>query len=161
MHTTDRQRGSAAPRSDFGRPLPAEHSLSLRLQEIETLIAAVVASWQTGRSLDGRKWHRAALERTIAVTPLDDAGERVIGPSRVANARDVSPGGIAFTHRQVLPFRHVAVTFRHAPGEVQCVAVRLQWCRFTSDGTYKSGGKFLRLLPDDLAPADWEALPPA
>lgn len=161
MHTTEIDRARKVPRPADRSSLPAGHPVSLKLREIETLIASVVASWQRGRAVDGRRWHRAVYGQPIAITPLDEAAERPIGPARVAHGRDISPGGIAFLHREVLPFRHVAVTFLDGTALLQSVAVRLTWCRFSSDGVYKSGGKFLRLLPEGLAPADWRTLLPA
>jgi hypothetical protein len=38
----------------------------------------------------------------------------------------------------------------------------LTWCRFTSQGRYKSGGKFLRTIRTTIDPeVDWADLPRA
>ena len=150
------------PAVPCGGVTSGENPVLLRLQEIESLVDRLVASWHGPGVLPMRRWHRIAYQKPIAVTPLDDRLGTPIAPAVLATGRDISPRGLSFTHFGLLPYRMVAVTFPLKAGDCESVAVRLSWCRFTTAGLYFSGGKFVRgiALPA-AAELDWTALPPA
>jgi len=133
----------------------------LQLNEIQTMVDGVVASWQKCRSpLQNRRWHRFPCDRLVAVTPVDDQTHEPNGPTMVAQCSDLSQGGIALVHRDALPYRHLAITFEEFGLKTALVA--LKWCRFTKDGTYKSGGRLLRkMVTPSAAQADWSEMPSA
>lgn len=93
---------------------------------------------------------------------MDNSGRTLDGESKLVQGRDISLGGISFTHADPLPCRLVAVTFIQSEDKLDSVVTKLTWCRFMRDGLYRSGGQFLRTvrLPI-LINACWEALPSA
>jgi hypothetical protein len=109
------------------------------------LVQSLVASWQPCESaVDRRRCHRLPFEHSIGVTPL--VGDEADGELQLALGRDISLGGIAFTHSEPIPNRYVAVTFWHEDGDDESVVTQLTWCRFTRQGDYQSGGNFLRMI---------------
>ena len=130
----------------------------------EILLESLVASWRpTAPVFDCRWFHRVPVERPILITEWDDAAGSAVSSPRLVTARDVSLGGLSFAHRELLPCRVVAVTFV-CPGEAcESVAVRLNWCRFTRDGRYHSGGPFIGSVQLPIGPprTDWGTLPRA
>ena len=130
---------------------------------LETLLKTLVASWHVSeRLLQNRKWHRVALSQSFAITPLNDTDEPQNAATAVASGRDISLGGIAFTHVNPLPHRLVAITFASDVTNVVSIVTRLKWCRFRQDGSYLSGGKFLRACElGHEADIEWLELPQA
>ena len=127
------------------------------------LVGTLVAAWYDSSSLrQQRDLHRIAFEHQLVLTPLDDETEEPTGQPQLIAGRDLSLEGISFAHDRPLPFRKVAVTFALPDGGVESMVTRLKWCRFTRDGCYQSGGKFLRTtanpIDGDLA---WTLLPRA
>ena len=129
-----------------------------RLQEIESLIEKLVASWhRADRMLQTRRWHRAGFEKPLALTPLDEITEKPIGDPLPASGRNVSVHGIAFSHLDPLPYRKIAITFPDENDIQISVVTYLKWCRFTRKSVYHSGGRFIRTI-ELLLPEDFEFL---
>lgn len=133
------------------------------LRVVEESVHELLASWQNGGSLvQRRRWHRVRFNKSILLVPLDDRSEQFDEEPRLVAGRDISLGGISFSHRRPLPYAKVAVAFESPEGISEMIVTRLSWCRFTSRGEYQSGGKFLRQIPRDpnAEPICWSALPP-
>ncbi len=157
---------TAAERPGASRPaLQTAESIGsqllARLQGLEALFDSVVASWHNSRQiLQARRWHRIAYPRPIGLTPLDAATLHPAGPTCVVQGRDLSVGGLSFSHRSTLACRLAAVTLWLNEHDCETVAVRLTWCRFTAQGVYQSGGSYLRRLETrPFGTCDWRALP--
>ena len=121
------------------------------IREIESLVDGASASWHTSAQvMQSRGLHRFAYCKPLWITPVDELAEQPSCDAIVVDGRDLSPGGVSFVHVAPLPYRIVVVTFQSADGRRASVLTRLNWCRFTRDGRYQSGGRFLRLfeLPD-------------
>ena len=131
-----------------------------RVRELECLVEAVVASWhQSLPILLSRRWHRVGFEKPIALTNVDDVSGLPVGDSKLAVGRDISLGGISFTHTDPLPCRNIAISFALDNGVLATAVTRLTWCRFTLDGVYQSGGLFLRTVEfPDSHEFDWDRL---
>ena len=139
-----------------------EHPALIRIQEIDRLLETLVASWNNSPIVQNRRWHRAGYDKPIAVTPLDDRIDVAVGETLLAQGHDLSREGISFTHNSPLPYQKIAATFPVQEDVYESVIVRLTWCRFTSRGKYKSGGRFLRTIQLTLDPhVDWADLPRA
>ncbi len=133
-------------------PLDADGpSVLARLAAIESLISNVVASWHMLPGvLYERRSNRVYFERPVGVTVLDDKTEEPLGPAKLAAGRDISLHGISFMHLHPLPYRKVAISLAADDGPFMSFVACLHWCRFTREGCYQSGGKFLKTidLPD-------------
>lgn len=141
---TDIDAGAIAllPESDS-----VEAAVLRKLDGIEELIGSVVASWGgSARLLSQRQSQRLPYRKSILVTPLDERTEYPIGKPWTVACRDISFGGISFSHGSPLPHRKVAITFLELSDDAPPIVTRLSWCRFTKEGLYHSGGKFLRTL---------------
>ena len=100
------------------------------------------ASWHRSASLVySRRSHRVSFTSPLSLVGLNEAFEAV-GEPLTATARDVSGDGISFLHEGPLPYRFVELTYDTARGQVTHRA-KLTWCRYSIDGFYVSGGRFL------------------
>ena len=133
------------------------------LQGVQNSIHQLLASWQhSTQLLQRRRWHRVKFDRQIELIPLDDVTEELTGDPRRVTGKDLSLHGVSFVHCQPLPFHKVALAFELPEGVSDLVIVKLGWCRFLRNGTYQSGGKFLRQLTGLPEKRDscWDSLPP-
>lgn len=115
------------------------------LRKIERLVDQLTATWVNSQSLFSRRFHRVTFRRPIAIAPLCDETLHPAGSPTRAAACDISHGGMSFEHTRPLSCRFVAVSIPTAAGEFESLIVRLNWCRFTQSGMYRSGGKINRL----------------
>ena len=136
------------------------------IPEVECLLTGgMLASWHSSfGSLHSRRWHRVAYNKALLITPLDDATERPSEQSFLALGRDLSLSGCSFCHPKPLASRKVIVRFpAEDPSIGEGVLAVLRWCRYRRDGSYQSGGQFLRCAPVDegFFSPDWssDALP--
>lgn len=151
----------AEPRATSSQPASAPPVLP-QLREMERLISTLVGSWcPLPTSGQNRRWQRVRYEKPIAVTPLEEQTDEPIGRPMRACGRDLSPGGISFTHHRPLPYRTVAVSFDFEDEKtVETVVARLIWCRYTRGGLYLDGGRILRRLTlPGLREIEWAQLP--
>lgn len=122
----------------------SEESVLSSLRELETLVEGLLASWVGNAALPRRRFHRVAYRRPVAITPLCDETLQAAGETRRVETRDLSRAGLSFRHCHPLDSRLVAVTFPRNTAPPETIVLRLTWCRFTRNGVYYSGGRFLR-----------------
>lgn len=133
-------------RPDLTRQIP--------LQDIESLLQELGASWQSGPFVwQRRRGHRAAYNREIVLVPAEGEGhdESCAEPCRVLG-KEISAYGMSFTHTDPLPHRLVSLVCELPSGVVARILTRLKWCRFTRHGVYESGGEFLRVVQERPTP---------
>jgi len=115
--------------------------------EVEQLLESLVASWQVSRDgIQNRRWHRVVYRKRFQITPLDEHTWKPVAEPLYVDGRDLCLGGVSFHHIRPLPYRLVAVTFAEDQPVCSSIGTRLTWCRFTRDGAYLSGGRFLRTI---------------
>ncbi len=120
---------------------------------LETALAAgtAAASWHTNSQvLQRRRWHRITFTDPFLVCPYDSELDRAMGPFSVVTGRDISLGGVSFSHTQPLSCRRIVCVFLDEGRVLSAVLVKLNWCRFTKQGVYLSGGQFLRTVRMDM-----------
>ena len=144
-----------------GGPDPRVLDVLRRIPEMDCLFTGgVVASWHASfGSLHSRRWHRVAYDKPLLITPLDDLGDSS-GRTLVVQGRDLSLSGFSFCHAQPLASRRVIVQFHdEATSTVEGLLALLRWCRFRRDGSYQSGGQFVRAIALDgmFSPAESES----
>ncbi|HID21538.1 MAG TPA: hypothetical protein EYP14_03960 [Planctomycetaceae bacterium] len=133
------------------------------LAEVERLLESHVASWHiTPALLQKRKWHRVIYRKPLVIVPVNEQTGEAKGEPRIVDGRDLSLGGLSFRHVTPLPHRFVALHFRPDSQSTPWVVTYLTWCRFTTDGKYLSGGRFVRTtqLAIDRG-LNWRSLPHA
>jgi len=134
-----------------------------RVQDADKFVETVVASWNAASPVvEKRRWHRIVLEMPIAIADFDISSSRRSSDWKRARGCDLSWGGVSFQHVHLLSQRHAVVTFFPGKDALEPVVVRLTWCRFSRQGIYQSGGRFLRKVDWQFGEQpDWDHLEPA
>jgi hypothetical protein len=147
-------------RSELDR-LPTGVAALKGIRELETLLDRFVASWHSSPPLmESRSHHRVRYDKPLVLTPMDPHSHGPAGEPRLVQGRDISLGGCSFCHIDPLPCGRVALTFGLEDERPVTFMLRLTWCRFTQDGLYQSGGKFLKPVDLPNGPGtEWRTLP--
>jgi len=93
--------------------------------------------------VERRKENRWPFPYLVHLTPVDEAlspqGETV-----VVVGKHLSQRGLGFYHPHPLPHRRMVVSLETGDGRWLSFLIDLTWCRFTKQGWYESGGRFLQ-----------------
>ncbi len=93
-----------------------------------------------------RREQRFPYPRLFVLTPVEPDTLEQIGPALTAAGKHLSESGISFYHPEPLPYRWVIATVDNVDTLTYSFLVDLDWCRFTRQGWYESGGRFLRAV---------------
>ncbi len=105
-----------------------------------------------GTSLERRREQRFPFPRLLQLTPVGADGLQRLGPSFTAAGKQLSESGLSFFHPDPLPFRWVVAALDKGDGRWIGFLLDVDWCRFTRQGWYESGGKFIRAVPVSASP---------
>ncbi|MEX0865776.1 MAG: hypothetical protein WD030_00365 [Pirellulales bacterium] len=106
-----------------------------------------------GKILDRRRDRRFPFAHLLRLTPVAPDGLTITGEPMVVVGKHLSEGGLGFFHPHPIVARRVVATLSAPSGHEMDVLLDLTWCRFTKEGWYESGGRFLRVLDrNDLRP---------
>ncbi len=86
----------------------------------------------------------------IYLTPADDEAA-LGGESIVVVGKHVSERGLGFYHPKPLPHRRVIASLERPHDGWYAFLLDLRWCRFTRQGWYESGGRFLEAVTSPLS----------
>lgn len=89
---------------------------------------------------------RYPYPQLVRLTPVELDGETDAGETLVVVGRQLSEQGLDFYHPSPLPYRRVIVTLETSEGRWLRLLLDLTWCRFTRQGWYESGGRFIKIL---------------
>jgi hypothetical protein len=87
----------------------------------------------------------------LKMTPVDDQTLTPLEEPLVVVGKELSERGLGFFHQFPLAYRRVIVTLENPDGRKVSLLMDLSWCRFTSQGWYESGGRFLELVAEQNA----------
>jgi hypothetical protein len=96
--------------------------------------------------VERRRDQRYPFPRLFVLTPVDPDTLRRVGATVTAAGKHLSESGVSFFHPEPLPYRWVIATVETSDGHPTSFLVDLDWCRFTRQGWYESGGRFLRAV---------------
>jgi hypothetical protein len=118
---------------------------------LENPVAARVRGLLAGffsrdRGLDRRRDRRYPYPHLIRLLPVAADGITPAGPAFVAVGKHLSERGLGFYHVEPLPYRRMIATLESVQGGHLSLLVDLNWCRFTEQGWYESGGRFLEVV---------------
>jgi hypothetical protein len=113
--------------------------------EVRCLIGRI---YPGGDFIDRRNERRYPYPYLVRLIPLDEDGTVLHGDAVVAVGKHLSDRGIGFYHPKPIPHRRMIVSLESSDGSRSAFVVDLSWCRFTRQGWYESGGKFLEVLSD-------------
>ncbi|MHC2070511.1 hypothetical protein ACYFX5_23820 [Bremerella sp. T1] len=93
-----------------------------------------------------RRDFRYPYPHLMYLTPVDASGEPLNDLSTVVVGKNITERGIDFFHREPLPYRRVILTLEAEDGARVSVVTDLLWTRFTRQGWYDNGGRFLNVI---------------
>ncbi len=101
--------------------------------------------------IERRRDTRYPFPYLVHLTPVGKDGVTPEGESLVVVGKHLSERGLGFYHTKPLPYRRMIVSLQATGGEWVGFLIDLSWCRFTKQGWYESGGRFLEPV---LSPMD-------
>jgi hypothetical protein len=102
--------------------------------------------------LEKRHENRYPFPYLIHLTPLAEDGVTPQGESMSVVGKHLSERGLGFYHPKPLPYRRMIASLE-CNGHWLGFIVDLKWCRFTKQGWYESGGRFLQSVPSPIEQA--------
>jgi hypothetical protein len=99
-----------------------------------------------GGSRERRGEQRYPFPHLIHLTPVGEDGVTPEGPSVVVVGKHLSERGVGFYHPKPLPYRRMIVSLEAGTDVWIGLLIDLSWCRFTKEGWYESGGRFLQVV---------------
>lgn len=93
-----------------------------------------------------RRDFRYPYPHLIYMTPVDASGQALNELSTVVVGKNITERGIDFFYQHPLPYRRVILTLEAEDGARASVVTDLLWTRFTRQGWYDNGGRFLHIL---------------
>jgi hypothetical protein len=100
--------------------------------------------------VERRRETRYPFPFLIYLTPVDDNGVSC-GENIVVVGKHISERGLGFFHAKPLPHRRVIASLERPHDGWYAFLMDLGWCRFTRQGWYESGGRFLEAVTSPLA----------
>ncbi len=113
------------------------------------VLTALVQRGANRRVRERRNEQRFPYPHPVYLTPLGKDGPRVEDTVQVIG-KHLSEHGLDFYHREPLPYRRMIASLPVNGGWLGLV-LDLKWCRFTADGLYDNGGRFVATIPSQLA----------
>ena len=91
-----------------------------------------------------RRENRYPFPYLVHLTPVAEDGISPEGKTLVVVGKHLSERGLGFYHPRPLPYRRMIVSLESGDGECLGFLIDVSWCRFTKQGWYESGGRFLQ-----------------
>ncbi len=102
--------------------------------------------YPNGNRIERRQEQRYPYPRLITLSPVGIDGVTPSGRSLTVAGKHLSEGGLGFFHPQPLSDRLVIASLEADDGRWLGFLLDIHRCRFTRNGWYESGGKFLRAV---------------
>jgi len=102
--------------------------------------------------MERRREQRYPFPYLIHLTPVAADGITPQGESIVVVGKHLSERGMGFYHSKPLPYRRMIVSLEVGQGKWLAFLIDLNWCRFTRQRWYESGGRFLRAVASPVEP---------
>lgn len=101
-----------------------------------------------------RRENRYPFPYLVHLTPVADDGTSPQGETFVVVGKHLSERGLGFYHPKPLPYRRMIASLETESGQWVAFLIDLNWCRFTRQGWYESGGRFLHAVLSPVAAAE-------
>jgi hypothetical protein len=119
--------------------------------EVRTQVWALLSTlYPKVTVVERRRETRYPFPFLIYLTPVDDDGTPC-GESIVVVGKHVSERGLGFYHAKPIAHRRVVASLERPHNGYYAFLLDLRWCRFTRQGWYESGGRFLESVSSPLA----------
>src|SRR5262249_11023114 len=118
----------------------ANEDIRARIHEL------LLLSHRPGHRPERRSDRRYPYPYLVRLSPADEEGATP-GEQIIVAGKSLSERGFGFYHPHPLPYRRMVASFHAGDGRWVRLLIDLPWCRFTAEGWYESGGRFLQCLP--------------
>ncbi len=116
-------------------------------EDVRTQVWALLSTlYPQSELVERRRENRYPFPYLIHLTPVGDDGRTSAGETIVVVGKHLSQRGLGFYHPKPLPHRRMIASLEDARGNRLGFLVDLNWCRFTKQGWYESGGRFLEAV---------------
>ncbi|HWA99124.1 MAG TPA: hypothetical protein VG713_11555 [Pirellulales bacterium] len=115
-------------------------------EEARAQVWALLAGIYPHALVERRRDQRYPFPRLLTLLPVDGETLETVGAYVTAVGKHISESGLGFYHPDPLPFRWIVVSVDNGQGVGLRFLVDVNWCRFTRQGWYESGGRFVRAL---------------
>jgi hypothetical protein len=120
-------------------------------EAVRSHICGLLASFRPRAArLERRSDHRYPFPYLMHLTPVGADGSPAESDTVVVVGKHLSEHGLGFYHNRPLPYRRMIVSFETGNGSWLSFLIDLTWCRFTKQGWYESGGRFLEAVSPPL-----------
>ena len=120
--------------------------------DIRTQVWALLTTLYPKNGLTERRRHaRYPFPYLVHLTPLDDQGNAKPDGSLAVIGKHLSEKGLSFYHSQPIPHRRMIVSIETRDQQWISFMIDLSWCRFTRQGWYESGGRFLESVEPPIS----------
>jgi hypothetical protein len=119
----------------------------------DQVASLLVTLFPDGQLAERRREHRYPFPHLIQLTPVAEDGVTPQGEPIVVVGRHLSERGLGFYHPKPLAYRRMIASLEAGGGVWLGFLIDLTWCRFTRQGWYESGGRFLRSAFPPIQPA--------
>ncbi|MCR4411475.1 MAG: hypothetical protein NUV77_03505 [Thermoguttaceae bacterium] len=109
------------------------------------------AMYPVGDLVERRKDRRYPYPYLVYLTPVGSDGVTPEGDPIVVVGKHLSERGFGFYHPKPLPYRRMIASLEATSGVRVAFLMDLNWCRFTRQGWYESGGRFLQSVPPPIS----------
>ena len=115
--------------------------------EISAQVGGLLASlYPQNNVMERRSERRFPFPYLIHLTPVETEGNEAEGEAVVVVGKHLSTKGVGFFHPKPLPYRRMIASFETGNGAWLSFLIDLTWCRFTRQGWYESGGRFVQAV---------------
>jgi hypothetical protein len=101
-----------------------------------------------GITIQRRQSQRTPFPQLLRLQPVDPVTLVPQDEPFVVVGKHLSEQGLGFFHQVPLAHRFVMVTLDVLDNQPARLLLDLTWCRFTRQGWYESGGRFLRVIQE-------------
>jgi len=120
--------------------------------EVRTQVWALLSTlYPKVTVVERRRETRYPFQFLIYLTPVEEDGVTPCGESIVVVGKHVSERGLGFYHAKPIAHRRVVASLERPHDGWYAFLLDLRWCRFTRQGWYESGGRFLETVNSPLA----------
>jgi hypothetical protein len=122
--------------------------------DIHRQVTALMGAVYTERELLVRRHeNRYPFPYLIHLTPVADDDITPQGNSITVVGKHLSSRGLGFYHPKPLPFRRMIASLE-CHGHWLGFLIDIRWCRFTKQGWYESGGRFMQSVRSPMENSD-------
>ena len=119
--------------------------------DVQTQVWALLSAlYPRSDVTERRRETRHPFPHLVHLTPVGHDDVTPIGEPVVVVGKHISQRGIGFYHPKPLPYRRMIASLESGNGHWIAFLVDLNWCRFTKQGWYESGGRFLQAVPSPM-----------